>query len=315
MKKKVLFIVNPVSGGKKKDGVPQLIRNYLDTALFDATFSFSEGITHARELAKQAIGQYDVVVAVGGDGTVNEVASAIVNSDTALGIIPFGSGNGLSRFLGIPMDVRGAVETFNKTRVETIDSALFNGQPFFNMAGLGFDAHISNVFAQGKNAKKRGFYSYFKSSVQEILNYKSQSYHIAIDGREYDREAFMLSFANSSQFGNNAHVSPKASVQDGMLDVCVVKPFPLYKFPEMALRMFNKTADKSPYVEIIRGKRIHVTRTGQGPAHLDGEPQIIGTDAEINIIPRSLNVIVGEGFVKGDDTKSTWGTLVTSNNN
>lgn len=307
--------MNPVSGGKKKDGVPKLIGNYLDTSLFDATFSFSEGITHARELAKQAIGQYDIVVAVGGDGTVNEVASAIVNSDTALGIIPFGSGNGLSRFLGIPMDVRGAVETFNKTRVETIDSALFNGQPFFNMAGLGFDAHISNVFSQGKNAKKRGFYSYFKSSLQEVLNYKSQLYHIAIDGREYDREAFMLSFANSSQFGNNAHVSPKASVQDGMLDVCVVKPFPLYKFPEMALRMFNKTADKSPYVEIIRGKQIHVTRTGKGPAHLDGEPQIIGTDAEINIIPNSLNVIVGEGFIRGDKTKSTWGTLITSNNN
>lgn len=314
MKKKVLFIVNPVSGGKSKDGVPKLIGNYLDTAQFDATFNFSQGVTHARELAKQAIANYDVVVAVGGDGTVNEVASAIVNSNTALGIIPFGSGNGLARFLGIPMNVGGAVETFNKMRLESIDSALFNGQPFFNMAGLGFDAHISNVFSQGKNAKKRGFYSYLKSSVQEILNYKSHAYHINIDGKEYDREAFMLSFANSSQFGNNAHVSPKASVQDGMLDVCVVKPFPLYRFPEMALRMFNKTADKSAYVEIIRGRHILVSRKSNGPAHLDGEPQLIGTNVEINIIPHSLNVIVGEGFERGEDTKNTWGSLVASDN-
>ncbi|RYY32913.1 MAG: diacylglycerol kinase family lipid kinase [Sphingobacteriaceae bacterium] len=293
MKKKVLFIVNPVSGGKKKDGMPQLIKNYLDTNAFDATFIFSAGISHARKIAADAIGNFEIIVAVGGDGTVNEIASAIVGTDMVLGIIPCGSGNGLSRFLGIPMDIEQAVKNLNGAHIETIDSAKLNGQPFFNMAGMGFDAHISDIFSHDK---KRGFYSYFKSSVREILNYKPQIYHLEVDGVEYEHKAFMLSFANSSQYGNNAHISPMASVQDGLLDVCVVKPFPLYKFPFIGLRMFNKTAHRSRYVDIIRGKNIHVKRTKPGPVHLDGEPQVIATDVEIRIIPWSLKVIVGQKF-------------------
>jgi diacylglycerol kinase (ATP) len=138
-----------------------------------------------------------------------------------------------------------------------------NGQWFFNMAGMGFDAHISHVFANGST--KRGFVSYFKSSIQEISTYKSKSYHIEVDGVAYDREAFMLSMANSSQYGNNAHVSPHASVQDGLLDVCIIKPFPLWRFPEMGLRMFTKTADSSKYVEIIKGKHIVLPASRKAP--------------------------------------------------
>ncbi|MFD2325706.1 diacylglycerol/lipid kinase family protein [Mucilaginibacter galii] len=169
----------------------------------------------------------------------------------------------------------------------------WTGSGFFNMAGMGFDAHISQVFAQ---KTKRGFITYFKSALQEIISYKSQSYHMEIDGKQYDRDAFMLSFANSSQYGNNAHVSPQASVQDGLLDVCVIKPFPLYRFPEMGLRMFTKTADKSSFVEIIRGKKIQIKRKAAGPAHIDGEPQTIGATAEIKVVPLSLKVIVGRQY-------------------
>jgi diacylglycerol kinase (ATP) len=282
-----------VSGGKKKDGVPQLIQKYLDAAIFDATILFTTGIAHAREMAKEMADDYELIVAVGGDGTVNEVASSLVSTNTVLGIIPCGSGNGLSRFLGIPMDIEKAIKTINTGLVQTIDSVEANGQAFFNMAGMGFDAHISEVFSHGK---KRGFITYFKSSLQEIVNYKSETYQIEIDGKVYEREAFMLSFANSSQYGNNAHVSPHASVQDGLIDVCIIKPFPLYRFPEMGLRMFAKTADKSKYVEIIRGKHIKVRRDKPGPMHLDGEPRVIGTVVDINIIPDSLKIIVGSAF-------------------
>src|SRR4051812_15392154 len=156
-----------------------------------------------------------MIVAVGGDGTVNEIASAIVGSGTALGIVPYGSGNGLARFLGIPMNPNQAIQALVKGHVESIDSGTVNGQPFFNMAGMGFDAHISEVFSHGK---KRGFVSYIKSSIEEISTYDEQQYHIEIDGKVYERKAFMLSIANSSQYGNNAHISPKASVQDGLLD-------------------------------------------------------------------------------------------------
>ena len=297
MKRKALFIINPVSGGKKKDDVPDLIQKYVDSTIFDYDTAFSTGISHARDIAKEAAGKYDIIAAVGGDGTVNEVASAIAGTNSVLAIIPYGSGNGLSRFLNIPMDVEGAFETFNKSRTISIDAGKMNGHWFFNMAGMGFDAHISHVFAHG--SKKRGFISYLKSSLQEITKYKSQVYKLDIDGIKYEREAFMLSMANSSQYGNNAHVSPTASVQDGLLDVCIIKPFPLYRFPEMGLRMFTKTANRSQFVEIIKGKHITINRTQPGPVHLDGEPQVEGAEIKIDVVPGALKVIVGSSYKNG----------------
>jgi diacylglycerol kinase (ATP) len=293
LKRKALFIVNPVSGGKKKDEVPQLIQKHLDADKFEAAIVFSTGVAHARQLAKEGIGQYNLVVAVGGDGTVNEIASALVGNDTLLGIIPCGSGNGLSRFLNIPMDVKNAIENLNTGHAEVIDSAEANGQPFFNMAGMGFDAHISEVFSHNK---KRGFISYIKSSLTEIANYKPQRYYIEIDGVDYERTAFMVSLANSSQYGNNMHIAPYASVQDGLIDVCIIKPFPAWRLPEMGLRMLLKIADKSKYLEIIKGKHIYIKRNEAGPIHLDGEPQMIESDIKVNIVPRSLKVIVGDAY-------------------
>ncbi|MDP9078102.1 MAG: diacylglycerol kinase family lipid kinase [Bacteroidota bacterium] len=294
MERKALFIINPISGGKKKDGVPELIEKHLDANLFKATIVFSDGVSHARQIAKEAVGKFDVIVAVGGDGTVNEVASGIVGSDTTLGIVPFGSGNGLARFLKIPMDTKKAIETLGTGSQTTIDSGRLNGQPFFNMAGMGFDAHISEVFS---HTTKRGFISYIKSSLAEISTYKEQHYHLEIDGKTVEREAFMLSFANSSQYGNDAHISPHASVQDGLLDICVIRKFPLWRFPEMGIRMLTKTSDKTKYVEIMRGQRIIVKRANPGPLHLDGEPQMAGTDAEIVLVPNSLKVIAGGDFM------------------
>lgn len=273
--------------------MPDLIQKNLDISLFDYSIVFTDSAMHGSQLAADALGQYQYIIAVGGDGTVNEIASSIAGADVALGIIPFGSGNGLARFLGIPMDTEKAIQTLNQQRVELIDAAKLNGQWFFNMAGMGFDAHISEVFSHDKT---RGFGAYIRSAFREITNYKSENYHIEIDGVVYDREAFMLSFANSSQYGNNAHVSPDASVQDGLLDVCIIKPFPLYKFIGMGMRMFTKTSTSSKYVEIIRGKNILIRRAKPGPVHLDGEPQILGTDAEINIVPASLNIVTGASF-------------------
>jgi YegS/Rv2252/BmrU family lipid kinase len=293
LKRRALFIINPVSGGKRKDDVPQLIQKYLNADIFNAVIVFTTGIAHARQVAKEAIGEYDLVVAVGGDGTVNEIASALVGSDTLLGIIPCGSGNGLSRFLNIPMDVKDAIENLNTGRAEIIDSAEANGQPFFNMAGMGFDAHISEVFSHNK---KRGFISYIKSSITEIANYKPQQYRIEIDGVDYERTAFMVSLANSSQYGNNMHIAPYASVQDGLIDVCIIKPFPAWRLPEMGIRMLLKIADRSKYLEIIKGKHIYIKRHEAGPIHLDGEPQIFQSDVEINIVQRSLKVIVGDAY-------------------
>jgi len=295
LKGKALFIINPISGGKNKDGVPDLIEKHLDAGKFEPVILFTDSVSHARQLAKEAVNKFDVVVAVGGDGTVNEVASAIVGSNTALGIIPFGSGNGLARFLQVPMDTVEAIKTLGKGHIESIDSGTLNGNPFFNMAGMGFDAHIAEVFSHNK---KRGFISYIKSAFEEINKYKPQLYKIEIDGKSYEREAFMVSFANSSQYGNNAHISPHASVQDGLLDVCVIKQFPFWRLVEMGIRMITKTADKVKFLEIIRGAEITVKRTGTGPIHLDGEPQMQTADIHVKVIPASLKVIVGAEYKK-----------------
>lgn len=273
--------------------MPELIERTLDKAVFEYTIVFSDGVRHAHTLATRAIGEYDLVVAVGGDGTVNEIASALVGSETVMGILPFGSGNGLSRFMDIPMDAAKAIKNLNNWHVEAIDAVQANDKWFFNMAGMGFDAHIAEVFS---HHVKRGFGSYVSSTLHEIANYKADIYTINIDGNEYKREAFMLSFANSSQYGNNAHVSPRASVQDGLLDVCIIKPFPLWRFPEMGIRMFTKKAEGSKYVEIIRGKHIMVRRDKPGPFHLDGEPRIEGSAIEINIVPSSLKLLAGVSY-------------------
>ncbi|WP_295664507.1 diacylglycerol kinase family protein [uncultured Mucilaginibacter sp.] len=293
MKKSILFIINPVSGGKKKDGVPALIEKYLDKGVFDHEVIYSTAENSIRSIAKKAVAVYDIIVAVGGDGTVNETASALAGTDKTLAIIPYGSGNGLARFLNIPLDTVKAIKNINTGRTEIIDAGKINNQWFFNMAGLGFDAHISEVFSHDK---QRGFKAYFTSSIQEFSNYKAQDYHIEIDGCAYDREAFMLSFANSSQFGNNAHVSPSASLHDGLIDVCVVKPFPGYRLFEMGLRMLTKQVESSAFVEIIRGKHVKIKRKSPGPIHLDGEPSIIGDEIEINMFPHTLKVIVGDHY-------------------
>nr|MBC7613013.1 diacylglycerol kinase family lipid kinase [Pseudopedobacter sp.] len=290
MKKKILFIVNPISGGLNKAFFPNLIDKYLDHEIFEAEIIYSGYIGHARKLAEDSLkNQFDIVVAVGGDGTINEVASVIESSGKLMGIIPCGSGNGLARTLKIPLKNSDAIERLNGLKIIQIDTGILNDKKFFNMAGLGFDAHISSLFAKDK---KRGFGGYVKTTLNEISKYKPDDYQIEVDGQLFKQECFMLSIANSSQYGNNAHVSPTASVQDGLLDVCLIKPFPMYIFPSLGYRMFSKSADGSKFVRIVKGKEILIKRLKAGPVHLDGEPQQMGEVISVGIKHLSLNLII-----------------------
>lgn len=290
MKKRILFIVNPISGGLNKAFIPSLVDQYLDHTIFDAKIIFSEYVGHARILAKNGLDDdFEIIVAVGGDGTINEVASEVSETDKLMAIVPSGSGNGLARTLKIPLNYQKAIQKINNFETTLIDAGVLNDGLFFNMAGMGFDAHISALFAKDK---ARGFGGYVKSSINEIANYQSQDYEIVIDGEHLVENAFMLSIANSSQYGNNAHISPTASVSDGLLDVCIIKPFPILKFPEMAYRMFAKSANKSKYVKIIKAKKVFIKREKAGPVHLDGEPQAMGKELAIGVKHLSLKLIV-----------------------
>lgn len=290
MRERILFIVNPISGGQLKTFVPSLVDQFLDHQKFDAEIVFTERIGHATTLAKQAIDDgFDIIASVGGDGTINEIASVIESTNLKLAIIPSGSGNGLARTLNIPIHKSHAIKNINRLKTIKIDSGTFNERKFFNVAGMGFDAHISALFA---NHATRGFRGYIKTTLEEIKNYKPQFYKIEIDGVTYNREAFMISIANSSQFGNNAHISPFALLDDGLLDVCIIKPFPIYKFPFLGYKLFTKTAHSSDYIEIIRGKNIKVTREEEGPVHIDGEPLSFPKEINIAVKHLSLSLIV-----------------------
>lgn len=289
MKRKILFVINPISGGKTKYNFPEKVDKYLDKSKFDSECVFTEYRGHGSLLAAEALRNgVDILVAVGGDGTINEVASEIEGTNKIMGIIPFGSGNGLARSLGIPIRDVQAIKRINKLHISKIDSGTFNGRKFFNMAGIGFDAQISSRFAENV---KRGLSSYVKIAFSEVSSYHSQLYRLNIDGIEYEQQAFMISVANSSQYGNNAHISPFASLNDGMLDICILKPFPLYKFPALVFRMFRKNTHKSNYLEIIQGSKIIITRESEAAVHLDGDPFNMGTTLSIGIKPHSLNIL------------------------
>lgn len=289
MKRKILFVINPISGGKAKYNFPEKIDKYLDKSKFDYECVFTEYHGHGSILAADGLKNgADILVAVGGDGTINEVATEVEGTDKLMGIIPFGSGNGLARSLGIPLTDVQAIKRINKLHVSKIDTGTFNGRKFFNMAGIGFDAQISARFAENV---KRGLKSYIKIAFSEVSNYRSQNYHLTIDGKEYKHQAFMISVANSSQYGNNAHISPFASLNDGLLDICILRPFPLYKFPAIALRMFRKNAHKSNYLEIIQGSNITINRESDAAVHLDGDPFNMGTILSIGVNPKSLNIL------------------------
>lgn len=289
LKANILFIINPISGGKKKSKIPRMIDVYLDKSKFNANFSFTNHVGHATELAEEAAKKdFDIIVAVGGDGTINEVAAKVMQYKKILGVIPQGSGNGLARFLKIPMNIKKAIELINNHKVETIDCATLNGKFFFNMAGMGFDAHISAEFA---NHKTRGLYGYVKTVMKEMNSYQPQTYQINIDGVVYTRNAFVISIANSSQYGNNVFISPASSTSDGLLDVCIIKEFPLYQLPVLAYQMIRAKTHQSTMVEIIRGKQILITRNKEDSIHLDGESFLMDKEIAIEVIPLALKII------------------------
>ncbi|MFD2161919.1 diacylglycerol/lipid kinase family protein [Paradesertivirga mongoliensis] len=289
MKKSVLFIINPISGGKKKLEFPAFATMHLDLDRFNADFVYTEWPTHANDLAIEAVENgMDIVVSVGGDGTINEVASALEGTDTIMGIIPFGSGNGLARSLNISLSNKKAVQILNNLHCRRIDSGILNERKFFNMAGMGFDAHISAKFAQLKN---RGLKGYVHTALKEVSAYVPENYDLEIDGNHYEREAFMISIANSCQYGNNAYISPDAKLDDGLLDVCIIKPFPLVQFPVVGYHLFNKTVHTTSYVEIIKGKNIRINRKQGGMVHVDGEPIEMDKCIEIKVKPLSLAIL------------------------
>jgi YegS/Rv2252/BmrU family lipid kinase len=289
MKKKALYIINPASGiGRQKD-IAKLIQNETDTSRLDIEIVFSECPNHAFELSKNAAGKFDIVVAVGGDGTVNEVGRGLLYSDTALGILPTGSGNGLARFLQMPFKVNKSLDVINHGNIKSIDAIKVNDYYSLNVAGIGFDAYISHQFAK---KKRRGPMAYMQLISKEFPKYKSDHYQIEIDGEAVEIDAFLISFANSSQYGNNFHIAPQARIDDGLIDVCLIKDFPKFTAPALLISLVDQSIDKSKYDKIVKARKIKINHPLPLLGHVDGEPVNLGRKVDIDILPLALKVIV-----------------------
>ena len=290
MKKKAVFIINLISGTSDKAAIPGLIDQYLDKTQFEYEIAVTQYAGHASEIAAKAKDDgVDVVVAIGGDGTVNAVARAIVHSSTALGIIPCGSGNGLARHLLLPLNVRKAIEVINRCEIRQLDYGIINDYPFFCTCGMGFDAFVSMKFAE---AGKRGPITYVENVLREGLKYKPETYTIKDDNGTLQYKAFLISCANASQYGNNAYIAPQASMSDGLMDVIIMEPFDVFEAPQISIEMFSKTLDKNSKIKTFRTRHLHIRRDKPGVIHYDGDPVMTGADIDVELKPKGINIIV-----------------------
>ena len=295
---KYLLISNPLSGSsaQRRNDAERFLRRFKEMG-HEVSLCYTERAGHATEIARESIGRYDVICAVGGDGTVNEVGQSLRGTEQTMGIIPRGSGNGLARELEIPLSPEDAIECLLQDRRATIDTCVANGDPFFCTCGMGFDGSVSTEFAKSTS---RGPMTYVKDSVQTFFNHTPELYTLTVDGEQSRHRAFLIAAANASQYGNNAFIAPGASITDRMLDVTVIREFPALEAAQVAIQLFSKGLGKNPYTRLYRGHKILIEAKAPTPYHLDGDPKPPTDRLEIEVSPRELHIVTGDmSSIKG----------------
>lgn len=293
--KNIAFIINPISGTRKgKRTLPKTIEKILDPKKWLVSCAFTEYPGHARELARQfARMGFDAVVSVGGDGTLNEVADGLRDTNTALGILPCGSGNGFARHIGIPLGLEKSIEMLNHCEPILCDYGLANDRFFISTCGTGFDAVIAEHFAK---VGKRGFIGYLQSVVKDAFTYRPQHIRLVSGDISLDQNAFLVNFANASQWGYEAAIAPKASIQDGKLDISIMSPRAALGAAELALRLFTKSIDESLWMDTFQAKEITLVRDEKLPFHIDGDPVDMDKDVHIRIVEDGIHVLVAKRY-------------------
>lgn len=290
--KTLAFIVNPVSGKRNKKNLSGLIANNLDKKVWNYEIIYTAWAGHAPQLVKECAEKGIAgVMAVGGDGTVNEVATAAMQNNIPMGIIPFGSGNGLARSLKIPMKTSKAIQLLNKAEVRKIDAGSVNDRFFFCTCGSGFDAKIGHKFAK---STVRGFQTYVRTILSEYRHYSPRLFRLKIDGEKTRKRAFLITIANAGQYGNNAYIAPHALMDDGKFEVSILKPFPWYKSPILGIRLFARNIDKSKYLESFSCESVVFRKKKKYRFHIDGEPVKFIGPVKISVIPKALEVFVSK---------------------
>lgn len=290
-KKRVLFIINPISGVKtsEKGSIEKIVEETLDASRFSWECIYSESANHVEELSREAAQQsVDIIAAVGGDGTANRTIKGLLGSNSIFALIPAGSGNGLARHLEISLELHKSISLINDLNTQLIDTVSLNGNMFASIAGVGFDALVAKKFAK---SGKRGFFSYFHIALRAYPTYRPRKYRMQIDGVPVTRKALFVSFANSNQFGYNTVIAPNAMIDDGYIDVCIVKKVPFIEAPYILGLLWRNKLDNSGYLEIIRAKEVIIKRNKNKVVNLDGEPIKAGKDLQIKVNPLTLRII------------------------
>lgn len=293
MPRKLLFIVNPNAGKKISGTLIDTIRKEFPQNIYYQIVVWKDR-DHFKEVLDILHSQdYTDAIAVGGDGTVNAVAKSVVGTNIALGIVPAGSGNGLARSLGLSMKVEEAIKQIAKGNKTKIDHGTVNGIPFFCTSGIGFDAHIGNLFA---TSTKRGLQSYVKITLREIFKYRAKDYTLSFNGQTIKRKAFLITVANAGQYGNDFYIAPQASMQDGLFHIAIVKPFNGFVAPGLLNKVLKRKAHLSNYIETFSTDKITIIREKEDSIHYDGEPEMESKEVVFENMPGSLNVIIGDKF-------------------
>jgi len=288
--KKIRILINPIAGHGLAPRIAKMVdaSGLNDNYLVDTQTTEYSG--HAIELTKDAVNNdYDIVIAVGGDGTVNEVGSALVGTNTALGIIPAGSGNGLARHLGMNLNPMKGLKQLTSAKIVSIDSLKINGRFAVNVSGFGFDGYVAWLF---NKSKKRGLSTYTKIGVQEYFRYPPADFILNIDGLDYTHTATMLVIANATQFGNAAIIAPLADLEDGLLDLVLVNRPGIFHLPQMFFRLFNGTLKDNKYLKTHHCKKFTATASRPLHIHIDGEALDPISKIEVEIIPSSLKILM-----------------------
>ena len=290
--KTIRFIINPISGVGPKDKIPELVKELFSPDKYKVDIVVTKFAGHACELTKQAVAEsIQYIVAVGGDGTVNEIASNMVHTSSVLGIVPAGSGNGLARDLRIPLDTKKAMEVILRENTTAIDYCKANKHLFFCTCGVGFDASVSERFS---SEKQRGSLSYVKSVISEYVKFRSDEYEIILDDETIKEKAFLITCANASQYGYNAYIAPQANISDGKGDVVIISSINPMEAGPMAIQLFTKKINNSSKLTHKRSEKVIIMRRNAGVMHIDGTPVQMGKKITVTTINAGLNVVVPE---------------------
>jgi YegS/Rv2252/BmrU family lipid kinase len=293
---KIRFIANPRSGVNRSRNLRQLIGQNLDPEQFDYELVYTKRAGHGIELAREAVAQgFDLVVACGGDGSVNEIASALTGTEVVLGILPCGSGNGFAMHLGIGRDVAKAIRYLNSGEVLAVDTCRMNGRFFVNLAGIGFDGVVARRLHE---SKRRGFWAYLRFSIAETLGYRMQLFDIQTDGRRFQQKCLLVEVANAPIYGYGFSIVPPAKLNDGRLEVLIAKAAPKWRYLLESWRFLNASFHKSSLVECFNCEEITVTPASPTAAHVDGEGMDLAGAAHFTIRPASLNVLCPKEYVR-----------------